>query len=507
MRHLIFILFCLTWFCCLECVAQDTYSKIYHIGVENYSSNFGESILELGNDELVIMCNGFDTLTNDKSSVSYLKLYTTSGDLISKSHYHNLPGSLKFEVFGNAVINSNSQITVPGALDTNLMCLNLTAQGDSLGLLSLSTSTVSVAKKLILDQSDNIIAAGFADDLGGWKNMLLVKWDENGNKLWHKTFESGAFDSATSLSFDHDGGYILCGPSNGFKDGAFTSWVIKTDTAGNKLWDLKLGELDKDLVQFPHRPLFYAHPDGNYIYSSYDDNTIIDDVFGLPFISMVDSTGATLWRTDIPSIRGVTKIKVLKDGNVFLISQGIVSQLKTNRIASIAKFNSTGDLLWHRFYSDHRAAENFYLYDVIEGSDGYLYATGAFDDQVTQPVTSYGVWLLKLDQNGCLEPDCEGDVVYLNSEHTTFLDEQSVLLKIFPNPVDNYLTVNIKSDLTAQQKILLTDINGKRIWEKLIKHGEQTLNYNTSDLPSGQYFLSVTVEGEKVLGKKVWVQH
>jgi len=73
----------------------------------------------------------------------------------------------------------------------------------------------------------------------------IVKIDALGNKEWDKDFGAAYHSYLYSLYKTKDGGYLLGGfsESNAFGDktennmGTVQSWVIKTDSSGNKLWD------------------------------------------------------------------------------------------------------------------------------------------------------------------------------------------------------------------------------------------------------------------------------
>ena len=81
---------------------------------------------------------------------------------------------------------------------------------------------------------------------GGY-DYWVVKIDSLGNKLWDKDYGGSADDQLYSLASTHDGGYLLAGTSQSQISGdksennsipnAPQTWLIKADSAGNKLWD------------------------------------------------------------------------------------------------------------------------------------------------------------------------------------------------------------------------------------------------------------------------------
>jgi alpha-tubulin suppressor-like RCC1 family protein len=70
------------------------------------------------------------------------------------------------------------------------------------------------------------------------KEVGLVKFNSNGQKLWEKyyTVEDTNTWAAVGLVEDSDGGYIAVGLSQSGSDNTF---VLKVDSSGNKLWELR----------------------------------------------------------------------------------------------------------------------------------------------------------------------------------------------------------------------------------------------------------------------------
>ena len=84
--------------------------------------------------------------------------------------------------------------------------------------------------------------------------------DSNGNEIydsdygfckeseynWIQTYGDNLNDGGRSVSSTLDGGYIVVGESFNENKNAFDSWILKTDSLGNELWDIKIGGNDDD---------------------------------------------------------------------------------------------------------------------------------------------------------------------------------------------------------------------------------------------------------------------
>jgi len=79
--------------------------------------------------------------------------------------------------------------------------------------------------------------AGRTGNNGGF-DSFLIRTDEEGNELWHKTYDAGDDDRAHALAVTSDGGFIIAGQA-WFFEGPFGNYdlrIVKTDADGNAEW-------------------------------------------------------------------------------------------------------------------------------------------------------------------------------------------------------------------------------------------------------------------------------
>ena len=95
---------------------------------------------------------------------------------------------------------------------------------------------------------------GHTEPSRGLLDYWIVKTDGAGNKVWDKTFGTSSYDMMSDMIATMDGGFLLLGLSDGGADfdktvpgrGGIDYWVVKTDANGNKLWDNAYGSSGDD---------------------------------------------------------------------------------------------------------------------------------------------------------------------------------------------------------------------------------------------------------------------
>lgn len=130
-------------------------------------------------------------------------------------------------------------------------------------------STTSILNSVELTEDGGIIAVGSASggDIQGISDVVLMKFDMNGTRLWSKQYGGPNFDYLVSIDKTRDGNYITAGYSrstggdlNISNKGGEDMLLVKFDPSGNVLWAKNYGGSDNDRFSS-----VVESSDGNYV--------------------------------------------------------------------------------------------------------------------------------------------------------------------------------------------------------------------------------------------------
>lgn len=193
----------------------------------------------------------------------------------------------------------------------------------------------------------------------GGHDYWVVKIDEQGNKLWDKSY-GGTKDDILSSAVETKEGYLLCGytssPIGGDKSeesrGEIDYWIVKIDLDGNKLWDKRFGGSGTDILR-----------------------------------SVIQTTDAGFLLAG--------NSYSTQDGDKTQASQGVEDYW-------IVKIDSLGSKQWDKRYGGPQAD---FLSQIIEGSqNNYLLIGTSFSgiggDKSQEGRGGWDFWIVNIDGNG-----------------------------------------------------------------------------------------------------------
>ncbi|PSR55682.1 hypothetical protein AHMF7605_20320 [Adhaeribacter arboris] len=263
----------------------------------------------------------------------------------------------------------------------------------------------------------------------GSTDYWIVKIDENGTKIWDKTFGGVEEDMLKVVVPTSDGGYMLGGYSRSGKGGDKSEpsrdtsedyfnisdfWLVKINSSGTKIWDKTIGGNGRDNLTS-----LIATSDGGYLAGG-SSSSVVSNEKSQAFrgassnddywVIKLDGKGAKVWDKTIGgySTDALQSLVPTADGG-YLLGGTSDSDITADKTAGnkgltdywVVKITATGTTVWDKTYGG-RSSDN--LATLISADGSYLLggssASSVGLDKTEANRGDDDYWLLKIDENG-----------------------------------------------------------------------------------------------------------
>ncbi|HHH54161.1 MAG TPA: T9SS type A sorting domain-containing protein [Bacteroidetes bacterium] len=276
----------------------------------------------------------------------------------------------------------------------------------------------------------------------------LFLYSAQGNLIWERIISNPdgfARNPGQTILTIPSTGEILFTSTLGIKGGEFYASVTKLDSLGNVLWDKQYYPVT---TSYQLDPMLRLLPDGNLLFGATRDTFGLDIWPGARTIAKIDTSGSIIWElsTNTKSDGVITDVAQTLEGDfVFVGSSHHGVPLSPDYIlgANIFKVSSTGELLWERFFvfSDVNQFSRYFT-SVVLPPDGGITALGYMS---REPTGNQDVFMLHLDENGCLDATC--DTVTILTGIFDISPEKQLDFSISPNPTTGAFSLNFSQEL------------------------------------------------------------
>ena len=342
----------------------------------------------------------------------------------------------------------------------------------------------------------NAIYSSFSYEEGiGDPMMGLSKTSLTGEVEWVKYyFEEDDFSLPWNMIPTRDGNMLISYVFQ-YEDDRNNRqpFVMKVDTDGNIIWNAgPFDDLDYSNIKV-------AELSNGQVLVSYDKDKWLDyDVLCCydpytPALLWLDESGQLLKEElylielyNEVSIRGLTAGKgdYFYSYGTYTVDPPGPNPEGDNYFAYITKHNNDGDTLWSKRYRHPEyigPSISYAIEEIVELDNGDIVAQGEINVSGENEI-----WLLKVDSNGCLDPDhCDGEVL-ISSTIESDLNSTRQKITASPNPTTGLITLDgIESHNVME--ITVYNTTGEMVYTA----DDMTGQLDLSDLITGIYLIHI----------------
>jgi len=228
------------------------------------------------------------------------------------------------------------------------------------------------------------------------EDVWLIKTDSNGNEIWNRTFGGDKTDNAYYVEQTNDDGYIIMGQTWSFTEAGemANSWLIKTDSNGNEIWNHTYGGNEPGGAFSGQQTT-----DGGYIFSG-SINPVDGERWIDVYLVKTDENGSEMWSKSYSVNENEVGwgVQQTNDGGYIITgftgdSSSIYGELL------LIKTNANGNKQWQKTFGGDKGDTGYFVKQTSDGGyivtgQTYSYSSGLYDSDL---------WLVRTNSNGNLK--------------------------------------------------------------------------------------------------------
>ena len=248
------------------------------------------------------------------------------------------------------------------------------------------------ARGLAIDASGNAIITGYSINPNSYYDITTIKYSPNGDQVWIKLFNGKAddYDEGNAITLDDKGNAYIAGFTD-VSDKRNDLIVIKYNVEGDELWHQTYNGKGNDdearAIAFSNDKIFVTghttNKNGDY------------DILTLCYTT----DGAQQW---IQTYGGDLKsddegIAIATDASGSCYVTGYANNISLSETIATIKYNSTGVQQWVKTF---RGSENFddYPFAIAIDKSGNVFVTGATNYDIINNTNDGDMTLIKYSQ-------------------------------------------------------------------------------------------------------------
>jgi hypothetical protein len=288
------------------------------------------------------------------------------------------------------VLVGNTQTTTSGK---QLHILKVDEKGKKLWDSIYTEYHVSSAESVIETDKHEIVVAGYCIRKGQYfSDFLVIKFDQQGNIIWQKTY--GMFDDevARSITQTADGGFAITGYTDSNADSESDVWVVKIDAFGNQQWEYSFGGSKLDYAN-----CIIQTKDNDLVVAGYTKSRGARERGSVRsfWVIKLDNMGSEKWSETYGESYWDIASSVVEGPDRSLYVTGYTkNEGLVNYDVLVIKVDAEGNKVWSKIFGDNEWEEGTCITTTYDGN----ILIGGFARSTTKSVSNF--CLLKLDFDG-----------------------------------------------------------------------------------------------------------
>jgi len=148
---------------------------------------------------------------------------------------------------GNFVMVGYREVRSSG--DADFFIMKLDQEGKKLWARTYGENNTDKLLGVTATVDGGIVATGKTRSYGSQQSDLSVmKFNANGKLIWHKIYGFKYYEYGNAITSTTDGGFVIVGGSNTLGKGGHSIYVLALDKTGKLIWSHVYGDRDKDIA-------------------------------------------------------------------------------------------------------------------------------------------------------------------------------------------------------------------------------------------------------------------
>jgi len=362
MKKLLLILLCLPFF----------------VNGQGWEKNYGGANVEFGQcvqqttDGGYVVCGYTKSFGNGNNELYLIKTNPQGDTMFTKTF-----GDTTVDCLGMSVQQTtDGGYIVCGRFDQDVYLVKTNAMGDSTWTKTYGGTGFDYGNSVQQTTDGGYIICGTTTSAPGGEDIYLIKTDAMGDTLWTNTYGDIGWDGGRSVQQTTDGGYIVCGFFDVRKNWLPDVYLLKTDAMGDSIWTKTYN--GNGGIDWEEGASVQQTTDGGYIICGTTDGGS-----GGADICLIktDAMGDTLWTKTFGGISQDmgSSVQQTTDGGYILCGE----KLKPNDTSYVylTKTDIFGNSIWTKtFGTDNGNAGGL---SVKQTTDGGYIICGAIDSSAS----------------------------------------------------------------------------------------------------------------------------